>query len=231
MSTHSFIPLITVDGPGGSGKGTISLLLARELGWHFLDSGAIYRALALAALQKSVKLDDPAALVALASTLPVVFDEFQVCLAGKDVTQEMRTELCGNAASKIAVFPGVRTALLQRQRDFLEPPGLVADGRDMGTVVFPDAPIKLYLEASLAERAKRRYIQLKDTEKNVTLDQILREIEERDKRDKNRASAPLSPAKDAVIIDTTGMSISAVFSAVMHIVKQRLPAHQLNKQG
>ena len=220
---HTPIPLITVDGPGGSGKGTISLLLARELGWHFLDSGAIYRALALAALQQSVDLDNINGLVGLAKDLPVVFDEFQVCLNGEDVTQAMRSERCGSAASKIAVFPEVREALLARQRAFLQPPGLVADGRDMGTVVFPQAPIKLYLEASLAERAKRRYLQLKDTEKNVTLDGILHEIEQRDKRDKNRVSAPLSPAKDAVIIDTTGMSISSVFSAVMQVVKQRMP--------
>jgi cytidylate kinase len=219
---HTTIPLITVDGPGGSGKGTISLLLARELGWHFLDSGAIYRALALDALQKSLDLNDVIGLVSLAKNLPVSFDEFQVCLEGQDVTQAMRTERCGSAASKIAVFPEVREALLKRQRDFLEPPGLVADGRDMGTVVFPAAPLKFYLEASLEERAKRRYLQLKDTDKSVTLDGILHEIAERDKRDKNRVSAPLSPAKDAVIIDTTGMSISAVFSAVMQIVKQRI---------
>ena len=223
---NTSIPLITVDGPGGSGKGTISLLLARELGWHFLDSGAIYRALALAALKKSVDLNDVAGLVALAKGLPVVFHEFQVCLEGEDVTQEMRSERCGSAASKIAVFPEVREALLVRQRDFLEFPGLVADGRDMGTVVFPQAPIKFYLEASLEERAKRRYFQLKDTEKGVTLDGILREIAERDNRDKNRVSAPLSPAQDAMIIDTTGMSISAVFSAVMHIVKQRMPLRE-----
>ncbi len=216
------IPLITVDGPGGSGKGTISLLLARELGWHFLDSGAIYRALALEALQKSWDLNDAAGLAGLAKHLPVSFDEFQVCLAGQDVTQAMRSEHCGSVASQIAVFPEVREALLKRQRDFLEPPGLVADGRDMGTVVFPAAPLKLYLEASLAERAKRRYLQLKDTDKSVTLDGILHEIAARDKRDKNRVSAPLSPAKDAVVIDTSGMSISAVFSAVMQIVKQRI---------
>jgi cytidylate kinase len=153
----------------------------------------------------------------------VTFDEFQVCLAGEDVTQAMRSEDCGSAASKIAIFSAVREALLTRQRDFLQPPGLVADGRDMGTVVFPQAPIKLYLEASLVERAKRRYLQLKDTGKGVTLDGILREMAERDKRDKNRASAPLSPAKDAIIIDTTGMSISSVFSAVMQIIKQRMP--------
>jgi cytidylate kinase len=219
---HTPVPLITVDGPGGSGKGTISLLLARELGWHFLDSGAIYRALALRALKKSVDLDDTAGLVGLAKNLPVTFDEFQVCLEGEDVTQAMRSERCGSSASKIAVFPAVREALLARQRDFLQLPGLVADGRDMGTVVFPQAPIKLYLEASLAERAKRRYLQLKDTEKSVTLDEILHEIAERDKRDKNRVFAPLSPARDATIIDTTGMSISSVFSAVMQIVKQRM---------
>lgn len=220
---HRPIPLITVDGPGGSGKGTISLLLARELGWHFLDSGALYRALALAALQKKVDLHDVIGLAGLAKDLPVTFDEFQVCLGGEDVTQALRSEHCGNMASKIAVFPEVREALLARQRNFLKAPGLVADGRDMGTVVFPQATLKLYLEASLAERAKRRYLQLKDTAKDVTLDGILYEIRERDKRDKNRASAPLSPAQDATIIDTTGMSISSVFSAVMQIVKQRIP--------
>jgi CMP/dCMP kinase len=223
VNSPSFIPLITVDGPGGSGKGTISLLLARELGWHFLDSGALYRVLALLAMKKSVDLQDAAQLAHLAKDLPVVFDEFQVCLDGEDVTQAVRSESCGNAASIIAVFPEVRQALLERQRAFLQPPGLVADGRDMGTVVFPEAPIKLYLEASIEERAKRRYLQLKDVQKGVTLGEILQEIEARDKRDKTRAYAPLSPAQDAVIMDTTNMSISSVFSAVMHIVKQRMP--------
>jgi len=214
------IPHITVDGPGGSGKGTISLLLARELGWHFLDSGALYRALAVAVQQMKVSIEDEAGLATLAKDLPVAFHEFQVSLSGQDITHDLRSEQCGAAASKLAVFPAVREALLSRQRAFLQPPGLIADGRDMGTVVFPEAPLKLYLEASLDERAKRRYLQLKERGQNVTLDKILQEIAARDARDKNRATAPLSPAKEAIIVDTTNMAIPEVFEKVMKIVRK-----------
>lgn len=226
----SDIPIITVDGPGGSGKGTLSRLLARQLGWHFLDSGAIYRVLALAGLKNGIdlerleRIETEELLVRLAASLAVKFDEIheEVILEGQNVTLELRTEQCGNLASKIATKPGVRSALLARQRAFCRPPGLVADGRDMGTVVFPMAFLKIYLEASPEERAKRRYLQLKDGPHNVTLQSLLAEILERDARDKERAVAPLKPAEDAIVIDTTAMGIEAVFDLVLKEVRQRL---------
>lgn len=223
QATHS-TPVITIDGPGGSGKGTVSLLLAHELGWHFLDSGALYRALALAALQTQTALDDIPTLVAQALSLDLSFQEFQIFLGQEDVTQTLKTETCGNAASKIAVFPKVRQALLDRQRAFLKPPGLIADGRDMGTVVFPQAPLKIFLEASIEERAKRRFAQLKAGQQNVTLQGLLSEIAERDARDRNRVTAPLVAAPDALVVDTSHMSISAVFSELMQIIRERKPS-------
>jgi len=268
------VPVIAVDGPSGSGKGTISSMLARALNWHFLDSGAVYRVLAFAALQKEMDLTQEKALSDLAQRLVISFQagnsgdtdnmgntvgmanmgdtgstgnvgngdtaavneskrvkskrvnggsgvERVIC-EGQNVTEQIRSEACGNAASKIAVFPSVREALLMRQRAFRKPPGLVADGRDMGTVVFQDAFLKIFLEATPAERAKRRFLQLKDTMHNVTLQSLLTEIEERDRRDTQRAVAPLKPAKDAVVIDTTGLGIEVVFDKVMAEVKQRL---------
>lgn len=221
MSDKKSIPVITVDGPGGSGKGTIGLLLATALGWHFLDSGALYRVLALAAISHRVDLTDERALEALAQNLNVQFNE-NIILDGKPVTDTIRTEHCGDIASKIAVYPLVRAALLGKQRAFCKPPGLVADGRDMGTVVFPDARVKIYLEASVEERAKRRYFQLKDKGQSVTLQSLLMEIEARDARDKSRVAAPLKPAEDAVVIDTTGLAIEQVLDRAKTLIKQRI---------
>jgi len=218
--TDTVIPVITVDGPSGSGKGTLGQWLAQHLGWHFLDSGAVYRVLALAALRQGVGLDDEVALVALAHTLPLEFvagdgsDTTQVLLDGEDVGAELRTEAAGNAASQVAAIPAVRAALLDRQRGFREAPGLVADGRDMGTVVFPDAPLKLFLDASAEMRAKRRYKQLKEKGIDAKLPRLIEEIAERDRRDRNRAVAPLRPADDAMVIDASEMSIDEVRTAV-----------------
>ncbi|MDL0432603.1 (d)CMP kinase [Marinobacter sp. TBZ242] len=214
-------PVVTVDGPGGSGKGTITQMLARKLGWHLLDSGALYRLTALAAERKGVSLDDEPALVDVAANLDVAFEPtppgepVKVLMDGTDVTADIRTETCGDNASKVAVMQPVRDALLQRQRDFRKPPGLVADGRDMGTVVFPDAPVKIFLTASAEERAQRRYSQLKDAGVDVNIDALLEEIRVRDERDMNRAAAPLRPADDAQVIDSTGLSIEEVLVRVM----------------
>lgn len=213
-------PVITIDGPSGSGKGTISLLLAQKLGWHLLDSGALYRVLALAAEQHKLDLQNEAALEVLATHLDVQFIATdhtplaRIVLEGIDVTDSIRGEECGNAASIIASLPGVRAGLLARQRAFREGPGLIADGRDMGTVIFPDAEIKFFLDASPDERAQRRYNQLKSKGINVSLAKILEEVKERDYRDRNRAISPLVPAKDAILIDTTDLSINQVMDVI-----------------
>ena len=219
--------VLTIDGPSGSGKGTISRLVARRLGWHYLDSGALYRAVGIAAGWADIDLSDASALVRCTFDTQVGFrdeagDEPRVIVNGLDATDELRTETAGAAASAIAAIPEVRTALKDRQRAFRQPPGLVADGRDMGTVIFPDAGIKVFLTASADERAERRYKQLKDKGVSVTLDGLLREILARDARDASRAVAPLRPAEDAVCIDTTGQPIEAVVERVLALLPGRV---------
>ncbi len=220
-------PVITIDGPSGSGKGTICRMLAQTLGWHLLDSGALYRLLAMAAKNHSVAFEDEATLEVLAGHLDAQFitDELdgrtQTILEGEDVTDTMRTEEWGNAASIVGALPAVRQALLDRQRAFREWPGLIADGRDMGTVIFPDAQLKIFLVASREERAKRRFLQLQGKGIKANIEQILDDIVERDDRDIKRAVAPLKPAADAMLIDTTGVDVDDVLHRVMQQVEKR----------
>lgn len=214
--------VITVDGPSGAGKGTLCYSLAEKLGFALLDSGAIYRVMALAALKSAVPLDDEMELADLAEKLDIQFlpqdGEVQIVLDGENVSGQIRTQEVADAASKIAVFPQVRTALLQLQRDFSSSQGLIADGRDMGTVVFPKAQVKLFLDASAEERAKRRYKQLQDRGINGNFAQILAEIKDRDFRDRNRLVSPLKPADDALLLDSTLLSIDEVIAqALAHI--------------
>jgi len=222
------IPVITIDGPTASGKGTIARLLAQRLGWHILDSGALYRLVALAAEKHSISLGDVESLQPLAAHLDVEFvadegaEEMVVLLEGEDVTLELRTETCGNGASKVAALPAVRAALLERQRAFAQSPGLIADGRDMGTVVFPGAVVKIFLTASAEERARRRYNQLKDKGLGVTMRNLLEEIAERDERDRNRAASPLVPAGDAVVLDTSELGIDEVVNHLWNLCQVRL---------
>lgn len=217
-------PVITIDGPSGTGKGTLCQLLAQKLGWNLLDSGALYRVLAVAAKQHAVDVDNEAALEVLAAHLDVQFKSsssiktMMVVLEGSNVTDDIRSQECGEQASVIASFPKVRAALLERQRAFGQPPGLVTDGRDMGTVVFPDAFLKIYLDASVEIRAKRRYLQLKEKGINASLALIEQQLANRDQRDKGRKTAPLCAASDAVIIDTSQMSIEQVFEYVLQLV-------------
>lgn len=220
------VPVITVDGPSGVGKGTLCQALAQKLGWHLLDSGAIYRVLALAALHHNVDLSSEEALVPLATHLDVRFvyqqGELQVILEGETVTNEIRNERVGSAASQVAAFPRVREALLRRQRAFREAPGLIADGRDMGTIVFSDAPVKFFLDASAEERARRRMLQLQAKGECVTFDRLLSEIQERDARDRNRTVAPLVPAADALMLDSTHMSIEEVIHCALEHIQNVL---------
>jgi CMP/dCMP kinase len=225
------VSVITVDGPSGSGKGTVSRLVARRLGWHLLDSGALYRLVALAGLKAGLAGDDEIAHAAIAQHLDVEFTtdrtgRERVLLDGEDVTRELRTESTGNAASRVAAMPSVRSVLLGRQRAFARAPGLVADGRDMGTVVFPSAEVKIYLTASAEERALRRHKQLKEKGLDVSLADLSQEILERDRRDSTRAVAPLRPADGAVVIDSTGTSVESVVDRIIAVVRQRLPASQ-----
>ncbi|MCG7495944.1 (d)CMP kinase [Vibrio sp. Of7-15] len=219
-------PVITVDGPSGAGKGTLCMLLANKLGLHLLDSGAIYRVLALAALHHGVDIESEDALVPLAAHLDVQFkaegDLVKVILEGEDVSGELRKEETGNAASKVAALPRVREALLRRQRAFSEAPGLVADGRDMGTVVFPSAEVKIFLDASAEERANRRMKQLQEKGLDVNFARLLSEIQERDDRDRNRAVAPLRPADDALILDSTVLTIEQVTEQALSYIESKL---------
>lgn len=220
MNGDAQAAVIAIDGPSGSGKGTISRAVARALGWHFLDSGALYRAIGLAAVRAGCDLDDPQALARLALEADIRFEdrgleEPRIWLGTEDIGGAIRSEEAGQAASKVASLGPVRAALFERQRAFRRPPGLVADGRDMGTVVFRDADLKVFLTASAEERARRRHKQLSEKGIDAMLPALLREIEERDRRDTTRAVAPLKPAEDARIIDSTSQSIDEVVAQVL----------------
>ncbi|HEY5646661.1 MAG TPA: (d)CMP kinase [Pseudomonadales bacterium] len=215
------VPVVAIDGPSGSGKGTIAALVAERLGWHLLDSGALYRIVAAVALARRVPLNDAAALAAMATSLDIRFDGAGVRVDGQDLSEEIRTEAVSQAASEVAALGPVRDAVLETQRAMRRAPGLVADGRDMGTVVFPDAELKIYLDASARTRAERRYNQLKNKGLSVNFRALLANLEERDARDKERAVSPLVPAKDALIIDSTDLDIDEVLETVLREVRSR----------
>ena len=220
--------VITVDGPSGAGKGTVSLILARKLGFHYLDSGALYRALVVAAARHQVAVENIEALAVLAAHMDVSFTmarddaEPRVMLEGEDVTRQVRSEEAGTMASRVAAIPEVRTALLRRQRAFARKPGLVADGRDMGTVVFPEAQLKIFLTASPEERARRRHKQLIEKGETATLAALVEAVNERDERDRSREVAPLRPAEDALNLDSTGQTIEEVVAAIVVAARARL---------
>ncbi|MDP7591237.1 MAG: (d)CMP kinase [Litorilituus sp.] len=221
------VPVITIDGPSGAGKGTVARIVAQQLGWHLLDSGAIYRVLAVATQYHHVSLDDDEPLIPMAAHLDVQFEinsqgESKVILEGENVTDSIRTEEIGALASKVAAFPRVREALLRRQRAFSIAPGLVADGRDMGTVVFAQAPVKIFLMASAEERAERRFNQLKAKGFDVKIGRLLDDIRQRDERDSNREVAPLVPAEGSLIIDSTDLSIQEVVNKVLSFANGKL---------
>jgi len=221
------VPVITIDGPSGAGKGTVARIVAEQLGWHLLDSGAIYRVLAVAIQHHHVGVDDEEPLIPMAAHLDVQFEissqgESKVILEGEDVTNTIRTEEIGSLASKVAAFPRVREALLRRQRAFSVAPGLVADGRDMGTIVFSKAPVKVFLTASAEERAERRFNQLKEKGFDVKIGRLLDDIRQRDERDRNREVAPLVPAEGALIVDSTDLSIQEVVNKVLSFANEKL---------
>jgi cytidylate kinase len=223
------VPVIAIDGPSGSGKGTVSRLLARRLGWHLLDSGALYRLVALAGIARGLDPQDEAGHAAVAAGLDARFEvdaagEERVLLDGRGVTRELRSESTGSAASRVAAMPAVRAALIGRQRGFAQPPGLVADGRDMGSIVFPDAPLKIFLTASPEERARRRHKQLKEKGLTVNLTDLSREIRERDHRDANRSVAPLRASADAVVIDSTNIGVGQVVAQIEDLARSRIAA-------
>jgi cytidylate kinase len=222
-------PVIAVDGPAASGKGTVAAGVARALAFHYLDSGSLYRLVALKALRSGTTLDDAPALAGLAAGLDVQFPDGTIQLDGQDVTEAIRGEEVSAAASQVAVHPAVRTALFERQRAFCRPPGLVADGRDMGTVVFPEARVKVFVTASPEERARRRYKQLIAKGISITMDGLLRDIRERDARDAGRVAAPLVPARDAVILDTTDLTIEAAIGRVLGLYRDAAAKKQAPK--
>jgi len=217
------IPVIAIDGPSASGKGTVAQRVARTLGFHFLDSGALYRLTALAAMRKGLRLEDEAAVAGVAALLPAEFLNDRILLSGEDVTEAIRAEAVGSGASKIASLPAVRAALLQRQRAWRTLPGLVADGRDMGSVVFPEAPVKVFLTASAEARAERRYNQLIEKGMPANMRTLLKDLQERDARDVARSVAPLRQEADAQRVDTTRMGIEEAVMTVMEIVRRKLP--------
>ena len=230
MPAGENVPVIAIDGPVGSGKGTVAHRVAAALGFPVLDSGALYRILALVARTRGASFDDPATLARLAGGLDVAFapgdaaNPVRTLLAGMDVTGGIRTEQCGNDASRVSAWPEVRDAMLARQRGFRRPPGLVADGRDMGSVVFPDAPVKVFLTAAPRVRAERRHKQLMAKGVDVSVTRLFRELAERDRRDRERAVAPLKPAEDAVVVDTTGLDVDAAVARVLEIARSRMTA-------
>ena len=223
------IPVVAIDGPAASGKGTIAAGVARALRFHLLDSGSLYRLVALKASEAGASMDDAPAVAALAEALDVEFAPSRTVLDGRDVTEALRSEAISAAASRVAVHQPVRQALLARQRAFRRPPGLVADGRDMGTVVFPDASLKVFVSASPEERARRRHKQLIEKGISSTIEGLLRDIRERDARDASRTTAPLKPAADAVNLDTTGMGIGAAIDFVLDLYRARSAATQVGK--